>query len=107
MARPNWVTGISSAYELPRRIEHAQYPELLLGGRRSGGERIRHGELEARVGADRVDGDAGVQGLEAHPPALGLEAEDAESGDHARDGAEEQPALAAAPAAAQPAGAPR
>src|SRR6266850_968045 len=103
MARPNWVTGISSAYELPRGIEHAQDPQLLLGGKRGGREGVRHGDLEARVGADRVDGDAGVQGLEAHPPALGLEAEDAEGGDHARDAPEEQPALAAALAAVEPA----
>src|SRR5882672_2732405 len=103
MARPNWVTGISSAYELPRGIEHAQNPQLLLGGRRGGREGVRHGDLEARVGAHRVDGDAGVQGLEAHPPALGLEAEDAEGGDHARDAAEEQPALATAVAAVEPA----
>ena len=44
-----------------------------------------------------------MQGLEAHPPALGLEAEDAEGGDHARDAPEEQPALAAALAAVEPA----
>ena len=64
-----------------------------------------HQDLEAGVLAHLLDRRARVQGQELHAPALRVEAEDAERGDHAGDAAEEQAVLAAGVAALQVAGA--
>src|SRR5512132_217163 len=105
MARPNWVTSISSPDELPRGIEHAQDAQLLFARRLGRRQPVRHLHLEAGIGPYVVHADPGVESLDAHPSALRVEAEEAERRHHARDAAEEQAAFAAAVAALEPAGA--
>src|SRR5438093_1149962 len=81
-----------SADELPGGIERSQDLQLLGVRRRRGLHALGHQQFERRPGAHLVDAHAGVERLEPHPAAGGLEAEEAERGDDARDAAEEQAA---------------
>src|SRR5262245_63096874 len=96
---------VMSAQEAPLRIQRAQHFELLVGGRlgRLDARRLEQGETG--VLSDRVGRDPGVGGLDPHAPRLGVEAEDPERGDDARDAAEQEPGGAARAVAAKPRGA--
>src|SRR5216683_1842624 len=102
MARPKSMAPLPLSEETTIGVEGAQHRQLT-GRWRIGRPDFRGLEqLEAGILPDRLHGHAGVGRLDAHALRRGIEAEDAERRDHARDTAEEQPRARARAVAREP-----
>src|SRR4030095_8540321 len=86
----------------PRGSEGAEHRELLVRWRLGGLDLRGVEEREPGVLAHRLGANARVQRLDPHALGVGVEAEDAERGDHARDAAEVKTGRAARAVAREP-----
>src|SRR3990167_3613526 len=95
----------ASAEKAPFRVEGAEHLELPVRRRLGRLEALGLGELEARVGPDRVHRHAGMRRLDAHALRGAVATKDSEGRDDARDAAEVEPGGGARTVALEPAGA--